>query len=120
MCMIVGKQEGKKGDTVTLKREGSFIFVWKKKKNSFQLVPTDCRVSILLCPNKIKLQLLLILTKRQLAPLSPRFVLVKFEFVGLNFGDLLCVCNFCLQYPRWSHSPYRVLYYYIQTYNIYN
>ena len=32
MCMIVGKQEGKKGDTVALKREGSFIFVWKKKK----------------------------------------------------------------------------------------
>ena len=32
MCMTVGKQEGKKGDTVTLKREGSFIFVWEKKK----------------------------------------------------------------------------------------
>jgi len=31
MCMIVGKQEGKKGDTVTLKSEGFFIFVLKKK-----------------------------------------------------------------------------------------
>ena len=39
MCMIVGKQEGKKGDTVTLKREGSFIFVWKKKKKFISIGP---------------------------------------------------------------------------------